>query len=56
MSCWRSKFAQIKYAKHLFSFSISDWQEIREALEQTVCQTVELLLEPTKNGLIPKSD
>lgn len=34
----------------------SDWEGIKATLEETVAMTVEQLLEPTKNGLIPKSD
>lgn len=34
----------------------SDLASIKATLEETVSMTVEQLLEPTKNGLIPKSD
>ena len=34
----------------------NDLDAIKALLEETVSMTVEQLLEPTKNGLIPKSD
>lgn len=37
-------------------FLCSDLESIKATLDETVSQTVEQLLEPSKNGLIPKSD
>lgn len=39
-----------------FTLTCSDWESIMAELEETVALTVDQLLEPTKNGLIPKSD
>lgn len=41
---------------NLITLFCSAWESIKAELEETVAMTVEQLLEPTKNGLIPKSD